>query len=92
MCCWSLCLGNENHDRALERLRERLHFGKFANLSEQPEGASFNGRRLRSTKNGFEIDMTKFVRERLQPVPFKLDGRRKELRRRSRTPEPQLEL
>ena len=90
-----LCLGNEGHDMVLERLRERFNFGKFANLQEQPEGASFNGRWLKRTKEGFEIDMTKFVRERLHPVPFKLDGRKKEDEanlKRKPTPEPPLEL
>ena len=59
-----LCFGNDEHDKKLKELQGRFCFGNFANLAKEAEGASFNARRVRSLQGGgFEIDMTKFVRE-----------------------------
>ena len=64
-----LCFGNEQHDGKLKELQQRFHFGKFVQLAEEAEGASFNGRRIKCLPGGgYEIDMTKFVTERLQEV------------------------
>ena len=72
-----LSLGNEYHYEKMKELQKRFKFGKFKYLDEQPNGASFNGRRLRVTKDGtYLIDMQKFVEERLQEVPLEV-GRAK---------------
>lgn len=64
-----LSLGLEAHYQKMEELQTKLKFGKFKFLDEEPNGASFNGRRLRATpEGGFKIDMEKFVTERLQEV------------------------
>lgn len=47
-----LCVGNEAHDKVLARLQEKFTFGKFVNLQDQKEGASFNGRRIRALPEG----------------------------------------
>ncbi|CAK9096660.1 Retrovirus-related Pol polyprotein from transposon RE1 (Retro element 1) (AtRE1) [Includes: Protease RE1 [Durusdinium trenchii] len=73
-----LCFGDEKHDQKLEELRSRFSFGKFVDLASQPEGASFNGRRIRARPNGgYIIDMLKYVNERLEEVPLE-KGRKKE--------------
>lgn len=73
-----LCFGNDVHDAQLERLKKRFNFGKFVNLADQPDGASFNGRRIKVAEDGgFVIDMKKFVSERLEEVPLQ-KGRAKE--------------
>eukprot|EP00435_Cladocopium_sp_Y103_P001618 s5475_g1.t1 len=64
-----LSLGSEVHYQKMKELQSRLKFGKFKFLDEEEDGASFNGRRLRATKEGgFLIDMEKFVTERLKEV------------------------
>lgn len=69
-------VGHEVHLRKLDSLRKRFVFGKFVTLKECEEGAMFNGRRLRQLQNGeFQIDMQKFVEERLQEVPLEKGGR-----------------
>ena len=66
-----LCFGDQMHDEKLAELRQRFNFGKFVELSQEAEGASFNGRRIRAMpEGGYEIDMTKFIEERLQEVPL----------------------
>jgi len=67
-----LSLGGKIHYNRMQELQGRLKFGKFKFLDEEPDGASFNGRRLRATsEGGFLIDMEKFASERLEEV--KLD-------------------
>ncbi len=69
-------VGHETHLRKLECLKNRFVFGKFVTLKECPEGAMFNGRRLKQLENGeFQVDMQKFVEERLQEVELE-KGRR----------------
>lgn len=73
-----LSLGNEEHYVKMEALQKRFRFGKFKYLDEEPEGASFNGRRLRIEKDGsYFIDTQKFVEERLQEVHLEV-GRSKD--------------
>ena len=68
-----LTLGDELHFSKMQELRQRFKFGKFKFLEEEEQGASFNGRRLRRTKDGtFLIDMQKFVEERLREVSLKV--------------------
>ena len=64
-----MCFGDSHHDVKLQELQTKFSFGKFVNLAEQAEGASFNGRRIRVLPGGsFEIDMKKYVEERLEEV------------------------
>eukprot|EP00434_Breviolum_minutum_P024807 symbB.v1.2.021909.t1/scaffold1920.1/size100294/3 len=61
--------GHQVHLQRLELLKKRFVFGKFVTLKECPEGAMFNGRRIRQMEDGeFQIDMQKFVEERLSEV------------------------
>ena len=70
---------DEAHGAVLERLQQRFTFGKFVNLDTQESGASFNGRSIRALKGGgYAIDMEKFISERLNKVPFNLNGRKKD--------------
>ena len=64
-----LSLGTPLHYAKMDALQQRLKFGKFKYLDEEKDGTSFNGRRLRvKSGGGFEIDMEKFVSERLKEV------------------------
>ena len=64
-----LSIGYTEHDRRLGMLRERFKFGKFKYLQELPEGATFNGRRIRQAMDGtISVDMGKYVEERMAPV------------------------
>ena len=64
-----LMCGNPKFYEILEALQRRFKFGKFVKLQSEAEGAGFNGRRLKQKSDfGFEIDMTKFVTERLKTV------------------------
>ena len=64
-----LMIGNEYHQGQLQKLKERFTFGKWVTLPETEEGAMFNGRRIRQKRDGeFQIDMMKFVEERLHEV------------------------
>ncbi len=49
-----LSLGTGRHYERMEKLQQRFKFGKFKFLDEQPEGAAFNGRRMRVTEDGME--------------------------------------
>ncbi|CAE7827253.1 RE2, partial [Symbiodinium necroappetens] len=71
-----LAFGYSIHDAALTRLRQKFKFGKFKRLQELPDGTTFNGRRIRQTKD-FQVlvDMEKYVQERLFPVKLE-KGRR----------------
>ncbi|CAK8996137.1 Retrovirus-related Pol polyprotein from transposon RE1 (Retro element 1) (AtRE1) [Includes: Protease RE1 [Durusdinium trenchii] len=73
-----LCFGDHEHESKLDELRSRFNFGKFVDLATQPEGASFNGRRIRARPGGgYIIDMIKYVSERLEEVPL-AKGRKKD--------------
>ena len=68
-----LTMGDEFHFSKMEELQHRFHFGKFKFLDEEEKGVSFNGRRLRVTKDGtYLIDMQKFIEERLKEVPLQV--------------------
>ena len=61
--------GNEAHEGRMAQLRERFRFGKYEVVMHSSEGVGFNGRRVKQLPNyDFEVDMTKFVCERLEPV------------------------
>lgn len=63
-------VGSEERQRRVQRLKERFVFGKWVLLRDEPQGAMFNGRRLmQRADGGFEIDMEKFVLERLNEIP-----------------------
>ena len=62
-------VGHAEHIKKMDDLRKRFVFGKFVTLKQVPEGAAFNGRRVKQLQNGeFQIDMQKFVEERLHEV------------------------
>ena len=62
-------VGHERHHQMMKELQRKYTFGKYVVLQDEPDGAAFNGRRIKQTKDGgFLIDMCKFVEERLQPV------------------------
>ena len=86
-----LSLGTPTHYEQMSKLQQRFKFGKFKFLDEQPDGAAFNGRRMRATKEGgFLLDMEKFISERLQEVPLdkeraKMKGEEATLKERADT-------
>ena len=62
-------VGHRFHHSQMSQLREKYTFGKYVCLQEEPQGASFNGRRIQQYADGsFRIDMQKFIEERLHPV------------------------
>eukprot|EP00435_Cladocopium_sp_Y103_P038273 s1873_g10.t1 len=64
-----LMIGNQVQKETLKKMQEKFRFGKWVNLKDTPEGAMFNGRRIRQKGDGeFQIDMEKFVKERLEEV------------------------
>lgn len=72
-----LIMGTSKFFQHFEGLRSRFEFGKFVRVRDLEEGTSFNGRRIRQGKDGFQIDMEKFVTERLEPVELE-KGRKAE--------------
>ena len=61
--------GNAVHEERMSKLREKFQFGKYEEVMKSAEGVGFNGRRIRQLPNyEFEVDMFKFVQERLSPV------------------------
>ena len=61
--------GHREHLERVSQLRQKFVFGKFVTLKETPEGAAFNGRRIKQLPDGeFKIDMQKFVEERLNEI------------------------
>ncbi|CAE7227250.1 RE1 [Symbiodinium sp. CCMP2592] len=61
--------GDSFHDEQVSKLQRTFKFGKFEKLMESSTGVSFNGRRIKQNADyGLEIDMLKFVQERLSPV------------------------
>ena len=64
-----LMIGGDHHHRQLEKMKQRFTFGKWVTLKEVEEGTMFNGRRIKQKEDGeFQIDMTKFIEERLNEV------------------------
>eukprot|EP00435_Cladocopium_sp_Y103_P026760 s1698_g6.t1 len=62
-------VGNFRFFQVMNELRQRFQFGKFVYLQEEEQGASFNGRRIQQKSDfSFEIDMEKFVTERMSEV------------------------
>ena len=81
-----LSLGSAAHYEQMNKLQQRFKFGKFKFLDEQPDGAAFNGRRMRATaEGGFLLDMEKFISERLKEVP--LDKERMKMKGEDATPQ-----
>ena len=69
-------VGNGLHRQQMDKLRAKYTFGKYVKLEEEKNGAGFNGRRVvQHADGGFEIDMKKFVEERLHPIELE-KGRR----------------
>ena len=53
------------HHESMERLRQRIQFGKWHRLS-QDAPSFFGGRHFtQSLDRSFKVDMTRFIRERL---------------------------
>ena len=68
--------GDSVHDDRVSQLQKVFKFGKFEPLMGNPNGVSFNGRRIKQHQDfGLEVDMLKFVTERLSPVSL-AKGRR----------------
>lgn len=66
-----LSCGSGIHLKKMEQLRTIYSFGKWVDLRKSPQGAAFNGRRLRQAEDGtLLIDMCKFVQERLEEIPM----------------------
>ncbi len=64
-------VGHEEHKARLDQLSKRFKFGKYRSIHGDPDGTSFNGRRIRQNLDyGFEVDMSKFVKERFSTVKF----------------------
>ncbi|CAE8627158.1 unnamed protein product, partial [Polarella glacialis] len=64
-------VGHEEHKARLDQLSKRFKFGKYRSIHGDSDGTSFNGRRIRQKLDyGFEVDMSKFVKERLSTVKF----------------------
>ena len=62
-------IGGQEHFLQMQKLREKYKFGKWVELMKEKEGCSFNGRRVRQEADyGFQIDMQKFVEERLPTI------------------------
>ena len=60
--------GDAFHDEQISKLQKTFKFGKFEKLMDSTR-ISFNGRRIKQNADfGLEIDMMKFVQERLSPV------------------------
>eukprot|EP00435_Cladocopium_sp_Y103_P050345 s671_g15.t1 len=63
-------VGNTLHQKRVQELKKKFTFGKWVRLKDEAEGAMFNGRRLRQLPTGeFQVDMEKFVLERLHEIP-----------------------
>ena len=56
------------HHESMERLRQRIKFGKWHRLLQ--DGPSFSGGRhfTQLPDRSFKVDMTRFIRERLRPI------------------------
>ena len=68
-----LIVGDASFFTVMDQLQRRFVFEKFVYLQQEKDGAAFNGRRLKQNSDfGFEVDMTKFVSERLEPMALKV--------------------
>ena len=66
-----LACGKGLHLKKIEELKTLYNFGKWVDLRDSTQGASFNGRRLRvGSKGEILIDMCKFIQERLHEIPL----------------------
>ena len=66
-----LACGKGVFHQKMKELREQFTFGKWVDLKEEKEGASFNGRRLKQDEEGtLYVDMKKFIEERLEEIPI----------------------
>ena len=64
-----LMMGHGKHLERIQKLKEKFVFGKWVTLKELPEGAMFNGRRIKQKEDGeFQIDVEKFVLERMEEI------------------------
>ena len=80
-----LNFGRGVHAEKLAQLQQRFRFGKFKKLQDLAEGTMFNGRRLKQLQDyTMEVDMQKYVIERLAPMHL-------ERGRRSRPDDPATE-
>ena len=62
-------VGHCFHHDQMSQLRKKCTFGKYVRLRDEPQGASFNGRKIQQYADGSSrIDMQKFIEERLRPV------------------------
>lgn len=76
-----LMMGHAQHLERIQKLKEKFVFGKWVTLKELPEGAMFNGRRIKQKEDGeFQIDMEKFVLERMEEIKLEKgrSGQKKE--------------
>ncbi|CAE7938278.1 GIP, partial [Symbiodinium necroappetens] len=61
--------GGPRHRQLMERLENKVKFGKIQCLREQPEGTSYAGRRVYQDKDwGFRYTMDDYIDQRLKPV------------------------
>eukprot|EP00971_Amphidinium_carterae_P239034 4745063-Amphidinium_carterae.5 len=61
----------------MERLRERLKFGKYVQLRDEPHGTLFNGRRLKVTGLGvMNLSMEEYIDSKLSLVAVSKDVKR----------------
>ena len=55
------------HHESMERLRQRIKFGKWHRLVQ--DGPSFGGRHITQLPDrSFKVEMMRFIRERLRPI------------------------
>ena len=79
-------IGGQEHFLQMQKLREKYKFGKWVELMKEKEGCSFNGRRVRQEADfGFQIDMQKFVEERLPTI--EISKGRAAMKKEAATPE-----
>ena len=65
-----MCGPGRAHHESMERLRQRIKFGKWHRLLQ--DGPSFFGGRhvTQPLARSFKVDMTRFIQERLRPIPL----------------------
>ena len=61
--------GGPRHRQLMEKLENKVRFGKIQCLRDQPEGTSYAGRRIYQDQNwGFRYTMDDYIDQRLKPV------------------------
>ena len=61
--------GGPRHRQLMERLENKVRFGKIQCLRDQPDGTSYAGRRVFQDKDwGFRYTMDDYIDQRLKPV------------------------